>query len=113
LYPVPAKTSFVASEVDALRARFETHPLARNAAGFEVVLEPGDVLYLPPYTWHAVENLEPSISVNHLWHTHLRSARALPLAYFNCRVLMDQHMGTAEQFLTYFANRSLPNLHAL
>eukprot|EP00808_Paulinella_micropora_P029913 g16238.t1 len=32
--------------------------------GWEVVLEPGDVLFLPSFWWHFVESLSPSISVN-------------------------------------------------
>ena len=29
-----------------------------------VDVEPGDVLYVPPYTWHSVETLSPSISLS-------------------------------------------------
>lgn len=32
-----------------------------------VVLEPGDVVYIPPLHPHAVQALEPSISVNVFW----------------------------------------------
>ena len=112
LYPVPARTSFVASEVNVLDQDFDTHPLARFANGWEAEIEPGDVLYLPAYTWHAVENLEPSISVNLLWYRAMRSLRALPLAFFNWRMLQDDSKGTADQFLEYFGGTKLPSLHS-
>ena len=99
LYPIPARTSFVASEVNVLDPDFEPHPLARYARGWEAVIEPGDILYLPAYTWHAVENPEPAISVNLLWHDNARSMRALPLAFFNWRFMQDDSKGTADQFL--------------
>jgi len=111
LYPIPARTSFVASEVNVLDPDFGPHPLARYARGWEAVIEPGDVLYLPAYMWHAVENPEPAISVNLLWHDHLRSLRALPLAYFNWRFLQKDDKGTADQFLDYFRGTRLPSLH--
>ncbi len=111
LYPIPARTSFVGSEVDAFRPDETVHPWARCARGFEAVLEEGDVLYLPPFTWHAVENPEPAISVNDLSHRHARSLRALPLPYLNSRLLVDRRRGTAQQFLDSYASMRLPSLH--
>lgn len=111
LYPIPARTSFVASEINAIDQEFDPHPLARYARGWDVMLEPGDVLYVPCYTWHAVENLVPTISVNLLWHRKLRSFRALPVAFFNWRALQKNDKGTADQFLEYFKGTRLPSLH--
>lgn len=34
------------------------------AKGQEIIVEPGDILYVPPYTWHYVETLSPSISLS-------------------------------------------------
>ena len=34
----------------------------------EVIVNPGDVLYLPPYVWHTVETLSPSVSLVSLSH---------------------------------------------
>lgn len=39
------------------------------APEYEFVLEEGEVLYLPPFYWHRVVSLEPSISVNLAWYT--------------------------------------------
>ena len=36
----------------------------RKVKPVQIVLEPGDVLYVPPYTWHFVETLSPSVSLS-------------------------------------------------
>jgi len=38
----------------------------KNAQAVEVVVGPGDLLYVPPYTWHHVQTLEPSLSLTTL-----------------------------------------------
>lgn len=45
---------------------------------YETVLEPGDVLYVPPYMWHYVDNLSPSIGVGIRWSS-LKSAMSADL----------------------------------
>jgi len=40
----------------------ETHPQLRRAHRIEWTLEPGHLLYIPPYWWHEVESAENSIS---------------------------------------------------
>lgn len=37
--------------------------LSKYAKKYEVILEPGDVLWIPPFVWHEVENLTDSIGV--------------------------------------------------
>lgn len=39
------------------------HPLSKYAQKYEVILEPGDVLIIPPFYWHYVENITKSIGV--------------------------------------------------
>ena len=38
-------------------------PLQRFANRYEVILNPGDVLWVPPFVWHYVENITDSIGV--------------------------------------------------
>jgi hypothetical protein len=44
-------------------------PLAQHTGGFEAVLEPGDVLFVPHHWWHFVESLTDSVAAN-LWVPH-------------------------------------------
>ncbi|GKZ00957.1 hypothetical protein MPSEU_001047200 [Mayamaea pseudoterrestris] len=53
------------SDVDCEREDFDKHPLAREAAFEEVLLLPGDALFIPARTWHYVRSLTTSISVNY------------------------------------------------
>lgn len=43
---------------------WQQHPLAQDAPYTEVILYPGDGLYIPARMWHYVRSLTPSISVN-------------------------------------------------
>lgn len=51
------------SEVDAKNPDTARHPLFSRAERFEVVLAPGDAIFIPVGWWHYVESLEPSISI--------------------------------------------------
>lgn len=56
------------------------YPLGRYATAYEVVLDPGDVLYVPPFVWHYVENLTNTIAVAYRFFSirhALRSSRAM------------------------------------
>lgn len=49
--------------------RREGYPLFEYCPFYSVELEPGDVLWVPPWWWHAVENLtEQSVAVASRWH---------------------------------------------
>lgn len=39
------------------------YPLAKKVQFFEVVLEPGDTIFIPVFWWHCVESLTASVSV--------------------------------------------------
>ena len=93
LYPNPlgADGRTIQSAVDltldatTLRARF---PAFVPEAGTEVMLEAGDLLYIPAFTWHQVSSLEQSISINFFWGEQGRHAyvdkvlRVCPEAFF-------------------------------
>lgn len=55
------------SAVDCERENFEQHPLARDAKFQEVLLLPGDALFIPSRAWHYVRSLSSSVSVNYWW----------------------------------------------
>lgn len=53
------------SDVDCEQEDFLLHSLARGAAYQEVVLFPGDAVYIPARAWHYVRSFTASISVNY------------------------------------------------
>jgi len=55
------------SAVDCEKEDISCHPLVKKAHYTEVVLFPGDALYIPSQTWHYVRSLSTSASVNYWW----------------------------------------------
>ncbi len=68
--------------VDLLAPDYEAFPALRDASPLEVLLEPGDLLYLPPYWWHMVRSLDAAISINFWWRTHLVQCLCMAPLYF-------------------------------
>lgn len=66
LYPsrLPFEESSVFSSVNVQSADLSRHPDFATATAHEVLLTPGDVLYVPPRWWHYVECVEDAVSVN-------------------------------------------------
>jgi lysine-specific demethylase 8 len=63
-YPVTSSEPWLIwSQVDTFAPDYKRFPKLKLARGIEVVLEVGDILYVPPHWWHFVENLETSIGV--------------------------------------------------
>lgn len=54
----------VFSEVDVENPNFERHQLFRYVAPVEIVLNPGEALFIPVGWWHHVRSLDVSISVS-------------------------------------------------
>ncbi|MGF6849017.1 hypothetical protein QFZ51_004252 [Chitinophaga sp. W3I9] len=57
------------ANVDLENPDFEKYPLLREAERGEVIVEPGDILFMPSGTLHQVRGLSYSISFNIDWHT--------------------------------------------
>ncbi|VEU42810.1 unnamed protein product [Pseudo-nitzschia multistriata] len=53
------------SELDCEQEDFEKHPLAKDCNYKEVLLFPGDCLFIPSRQWHYVRSLSTSVSVNY------------------------------------------------
>ncbi|CAG2210944.1 HSPBAP1 [Mytilus edulis] len=66
MYPtrIPYEESSVFSQVNVKKPDTTTFHLFKNSHPHVVILEPGDVLYVPRHWWHFVESLETSISIN-------------------------------------------------
>ncbi len=59
------------SLLDIEHPDYDRFPLFREARPLSGVLEPGDMLWLPPNWWHQMKALEVSISLNFWWTPHL------------------------------------------
>ncbi|PIK50453.1 putative HSPB1-associated protein 1 [Apostichopus japonicus] len=66
LYPtrLPYEESSIFSEVNITEPDLAIHPRFQDSTPHVIVLEPGDVLYVPRHWWHYVECIDTSISVN-------------------------------------------------
>jgi hypothetical protein len=73
LYPREANAILFGSPFDPEAPDFEQFPLARQATMIEVIVNPGDMLYVPAGWYHQVRALTFSLSSN-------RWARAVPFA---------------------------------
>jgi len=72
LYPREANALLFGSPFDPDAPDDERYPLARQAALVEVVVEAGDMLYVPAGWYHQVRSLDFSLSAN-------RWSRAMPV----------------------------------
>jgi hypothetical protein len=52
-------------QVDPERPDFERFELFERATAYECVIEPGEMLFMPPDWWHHVRALEKSMTVSH------------------------------------------------
>ncbi len=68
-------------DVDPEKPDLKRYPDYKNARPVEVVLNPGELLYLPPNTLHHVRSLDVSISFNIDFHTRKSALNGL-LAIF-------------------------------
>jgi len=68
LYPHPERSRHPhVSRVDPERPDLEAFPSFSRARGRELVLEPGEQLFLPAGFWHHVRSLDVTLSVNTWW----------------------------------------------
>ncbi|MGH7616203.1 MAG: cupin-like domain-containing protein [Gemmatimonadaceae bacterium] len=67
MYPALGKGLNWQSRVDFRNPDAATCPLYRYVDRYETVLEPGDVLWNPPFVWHGVMNVTASIAVSLWW----------------------------------------------
>lgn len=80
-------------------------PSLKEVTPLEVILEPGDLLYLPPLWFHHVESMEVSISVN-VWTdtkqtTTVEQLFALPLATSDVQFPSPRHKAIAASILIH------------
>lgn len=78
LQPVSARKFYFYSAFNALAAK--PKPSSFNATiAWDITLEPGDILLMPPWLWHSVENLTTSCSIGYKFNRLGQAFRASPL----------------------------------
>jgi cupin-like protein len=75
-----------------LPGREAQFPAIRRLSGYECVLEPGEMLFIPVHWWHWAESLGPSVSVTLLFQ-RLRGDR------FSNRLALRSYCGSAQYVL--------------
>jgi hypothetical protein len=60
---VTERMPYFYSNFDPLNPNFKSFPFAKHAKKIEVTLEPGDILLVPPFVWHYVQNPTDSIGL--------------------------------------------------
>jgi hypothetical protein len=56
------------TEVSPLDRDDPKHPLWKHVKGYMVTLNPGDVLFNPPFWWHHVTNITDSVAIGIRWY---------------------------------------------
>jgi [protein]-arginine 3-hydroxylase / protease len=67
LYPHPSTLLANTSQVDLDIPDHDSFPLFAAAEYRECVLQPGEMLFIPPRFWHYVRSLSVSFSVSFWW----------------------------------------------
>lgn len=81
----PERTNHFYTKADPYRTDDPRYPLMKYARRHEVVIEPGDVLYIPPLVWHQVENITETIGVAYKFadlRSAFHSSKLLALLFF-------------------------------
>jgi hypothetical protein len=69
------------SQISPDKPDYERFPKFREATGYDVTLQPGEMIYMPTGLWHQVETLEPSIAINFWLGRNLLKVSTLRLLF--------------------------------
>ena len=99
LYPYPVHHACDRqSQVNPYEPDLERFPRFTEAAGVECILNPGDILFLPPYWWHHVESITTGTGVN-FWFEPGKTSSANVVFPLNPTQLMAVRRNT-EMFIS-------------
>lgn len=98
--PRAERRSYFHTNADPYNLDDPNFPLIKYIKRYEVVLEPGDVLWFPSLLWHQVENLTDSISVAYKFAD-------IPTAFHSSKILAPLYFLATKPnlFLTVLVNR--------
>ena len=80
LYPFPAHSKLAhLSQINIDQPDLNKFPKFQETKYLECILEPGEILFIPPFWWHQVYSLEQlNISVNFWWKIHFKEFFTYP-----------------------------------
>jgi len=103
-------------QVDPENPDYTKFPLFAKATPLEVVISPGEILYIPPGMLHHVRSLDTSISFNVDWHSRATAFegvcglfQGMPLAnvHYNFWILLGLSLGMPHDLVFRFYKRYL------
>ena len=79
LYPFSKRSKIVTfSRVDIEKPDLDRFPKFQQAQPIQCTLEPGEILYIPPFWWHQVHSVDAAILMNYTWRLSWRKYLARP-----------------------------------
>jgi len=66
------------SQVNMVEPDHERFPKFKTVERLELMLEPGEMLFIPLFWWHAVFGLEENLSINYWWRTPVSAYLSYP-----------------------------------
>lgn len=103
LDPPITRTPYFYSMFDPARADYTRYPGMEYAQVWECLLEPGDVLFNPPFWWHQVTNITPSIGVGFRWFDLLENIKINAVGTAMTLMSTNPPIWTATKHRTDFA----------
>lgn len=74
--PVNWGPGLYGTELSPVAPDLQKFPLQRYVTGYKVVLEPSDVMFVPPFWWHHVSNITHCISIGIRWYSFANAMRS-------------------------------------
>jgi [protein]-arginine 3-hydroxylase / protease len=97
LYPFPVYSEVAQfSRVNIERPDFIRFPKFQKARPVECTLEPGEMLYTPPFWWHQVHSLNTAISLNMWWKLSWAEYLSWPALRLVCSLLLNLRQNLRE-----------------
>tara|TARA_B100000925_G_scaffold282779_1_gene255959 strand:- start:129 stop:1130 length:1002 start_codon:yes stop_codon:yes gene_type:complete len=103
LDPPITRTPYFHSLFDPESPDFESYPGMASIQVWECTLEPGDVLFNPPFWWHQVHNVTPSIGVGFRWFDLIDNLKSNPTGTALTLLATTPPIWTATKHRTDFA----------
>ena len=103
LDPPITRTPYFYSMFDPASVDYDRYPGMEYAQVWECSLEPGDVLFNPPFWWHQVTNITPSIGVGFRWFDLLENIKINAVGTAMTLMSTNPTIWTATKHRTDFA----------